>query len=118
MIDDLAAPEVVERVLKDREVRDAIMCQAAGRIVSGVCAALKPGDEAGPNLTVTAGETNLPMFIVIEDSPAWEALCRVVRTSLPKAGRIYPIKRAEFQSLKTDLLAIGLGPKEETDNGT
>ena len=30
----------------------------------------------------------------------------------------YPIKRSEFQSLKTDLLAIGLGPKEETDNGT
>ena len=61
---------------------------------------------------------HLPMFLVIEDSPAWEALCRVVRTTLPKAGRIYPIKRAEFQSLKTDLLAIGLGPKEETDNGT
>ena len=56
---------------------------------------------------------NVPMFVVIEDSPAWECLCRVTRTALPAAGRIYPIKRSEFQSLKTDLFAIVTRAKED-----
>ncbi len=66
-------------------------------------------------LQMPANIEKLPMFLVIEDSPAWEALCRVVRTTLPKAGRIYPIKRSEFQSLKTDILAVSVGSDEQAN---
>lgn len=55
-----------------------------------------------------------PAFIVIEDSPAWEAVVRIAaRSGGLKSGSLHPIRRAEFESFKTDVLALHLQPKKD-----
>lgn len=54
-----------------------------------------------------------PVFIVIEDSPAWEAFKRACGRGQLKPGNVVPIRRSEFESLKTDLLAIQIAEKSD-----
>lgn len=53
-----------------------------------------------------------PAFLCIEDSPAWEAMVRIcTRSGGLKAGSLHPIRRSEFQSFKTDVIALHLKPE-------
>ena len=47
------------------------------------------------------------IFFVARDSPAFEAIKRIIKTSY-KPGQIIPVSGEELKSLKKDLLAVKL----------
>ena len=55
----------------------------------------------------------LPIFVVIEQSPAHDALVRIAQRT-PRPGSIHPLKRAEFMSFRDDVLAFSLFSIEDT----
>ena len=48
----------------------------------------------------------LPVFMVLDDSPAWNALCRMCQNGPVKPGQIIAVSQEEIDSLRNDVVAV------------